>query len=150
MVEVGDIPASAYTNFWDDGYPSGGNHWSSYADVDVKSGSYQNGTGSDGIGDTPYNIDASNMDSFPLMGPISFFNAGTWDETTHNLHTVCNSTVSDFIFSEDHKMVRFNVTAPDDTAGFFRVTVPNELLWCDTPEQWEIRVNNTLIKTEKY
>jgi parallel beta-helix repeat protein len=54
---------------WDDGYPSGGNYWSDYAGVDQKSGSYQNVTGSDGIGDTPYIIDANNTDNYPLMNP---------------------------------------------------------------------------------
>ncbi|MCW4043685.1 MAG: right-handed parallel beta-helix repeat-containing protein [Candidatus Bathyarchaeota archaeon] len=52
---------------WDDGYPSGGNYWSDYNGVDVKSGPYQNETGSDGIGDTPYVIDENNQDDYPLM-----------------------------------------------------------------------------------
>jgi parallel beta-helix repeat protein len=58
-----------YQNTWDDGYPSGGNHWSDYTGVDELSGPYQNETGSDGIGDTPYNIDSKNRDRFPLMNP---------------------------------------------------------------------------------
>jgi parallel beta-helix repeat protein len=47
-------------NIWDNGYPSGGNHWSNY-----------NGTDSDhdGIGDTPYIIDADNQDNYPIMNP---------------------------------------------------------------------------------
>jgi len=61
--------ASSYKsrNTWDDGYPSGGNYWSDYTGVDLYSGSYQNETGSDGIGDAPYVIDASNQDNYPLM-----------------------------------------------------------------------------------
>jgi parallel beta-helix repeat protein len=55
------------TNVWDDGYPSGGNYWSDYNGTDVFRGSYQNQTGSDGIGDTPYPIDANNQDHYPLM-----------------------------------------------------------------------------------
>ena len=55
------------TNFWDDGYPSGGNYWSNYAGNDTYSGPYQNETGSDGIGDTPYVIYANNQDRYPLM-----------------------------------------------------------------------------------
>lgn len=59
----------APSNFWDDGYPSGGNYWSDYAGVDEKSGSYQNETGSDGIGDIPYVINEDNVDRYPLMRP---------------------------------------------------------------------------------
>jgi len=56
-------------NTWDNGYPSGGNYWSNYTDADLYSGPYQNETGSDGIGDTPYVIDAENQDNYPLMNP---------------------------------------------------------------------------------
>jgi len=56
-------------NSWDGGYPSGGNYWSDYTGVDEFSGPYQNETGSDGIGDTPYIIDAYNRDRYPLMNP---------------------------------------------------------------------------------
>jgi parallel beta-helix repeat protein len=56
-------------NVWDDGYPSGGNFWSDYTGVDFYGGQYQNETGSDGIGDTPYVIDANNQDNYPLMKP---------------------------------------------------------------------------------
>jgi parallel beta-helix repeat protein len=59
------------TDTWDDGYPSGGNYWSDYHGTDLFSGPYQNLTGSDGIGDTPYVIDANNSDNYPLMDPYS-------------------------------------------------------------------------------
>jgi parallel beta-helix repeat protein len=54
-------------NTWDIGYPGGGNYWSDYMGVDVMSGKYQNETGSDELGDTPYIIDQNNQDNFPLM-----------------------------------------------------------------------------------
>jgi len=54
---------------WDNGYPSGGNYWSDYNGTDLYSGPYQNETGSDGIGDTPYVIDENNVDRYPLMEP---------------------------------------------------------------------------------
>lgn len=57
----------ASNNTWDSDYPSGGNYWSDYLGVDEKSGPYQNETGTDGIGDTPYTIDAYNQDRYPLM-----------------------------------------------------------------------------------
>jgi parallel beta-helix repeat protein len=56
-------------NVWDDGYPSGGNYWSDYSGVDLYKGPSQNVPGSDGIGDTPYVIDANNTDRYPLMNP---------------------------------------------------------------------------------
>ncbi|MCJ7423421.1 right-handed parallel beta-helix repeat-containing protein [Candidatus Bathyarchaeota archaeon] len=56
-------------SIWDDGYPSGGNYWSDYTGVDLKSGPNQNQLGSDGIGDTPYTIDSNNTDHYPLMWP---------------------------------------------------------------------------------
>jgi len=58
-----------YVAMWDDGYPSGGNYWSDYSGLDLFVGVYQNETGSDGIGDTPYVIDTNNQDHYPLMKP---------------------------------------------------------------------------------
>jgi len=58
---------SSNTHIWDDGYPSGGNYWSDYTGVDLKNGSKQDQLGSDGIGDTPYIIDADNRDRYPLI-----------------------------------------------------------------------------------
>ena len=57
------------TNVWDGGYPSGGNYWSDYTGIDEKSGPNQDQSGSDGIGDAPYVIDANNTDHYPLMNP---------------------------------------------------------------------------------
>jgi parallel beta-helix repeat protein len=57
-------------NTWDDGYPSGGNYWSDYNGTDFFGGEYQNDTVTDGIGDTPYFVDASNRDNYPLMFPF--------------------------------------------------------------------------------
>ena len=50
-------------NVWDDGYPSGGNYWSDYTGVDVDG---------DGIGNTPYVVDAGNQDNSPLMTPYPY------------------------------------------------------------------------------
>jgi parallel beta-helix repeat protein len=59
-------------NIWDDGYPSGGNYWSDYTDVDQYSGPYQNKTGSDGIWDHPYIIDSNSKDNYPFTNPNSW------------------------------------------------------------------------------
>ena len=58
-----------YYNFWDDGYPSGGNYWSDHNPPDIYSGPYQNETGGDKIGDTPYVMDGGNIDRYPLIYP---------------------------------------------------------------------------------
>jgi parallel beta-helix repeat protein len=59
----------SFASIWDNGYPSGGNYWSDYTGVDKFSGPYQNETGSDGIGDTPYVIKKNEKDNYPLMNP---------------------------------------------------------------------------------
>jgi len=58
-----------YYNVWDDGYPSGGNYWSDYSGTDLYSGPYQNESSFDWIGDSPYIIDETNRDNYPLMDP---------------------------------------------------------------------------------
>jgi len=58
---------TVYGAAWDDGYPSGGNYWSRYNGTDLHSGSYQNETGFDGIGDTPYAVNSYDTDRYPLM-----------------------------------------------------------------------------------
>jgi parallel beta-helix repeat protein len=60
-----------YGNTWDNYYPSGGNYWSTYSGRDLYMGQYQNITGSDGIGDYPYQLRENNTDRFPFMHPIS-------------------------------------------------------------------------------
>jgi parallel beta-helix repeat protein len=58
------------TNFWDNGYPAGGNYWSNYISVDNFKGPHQNLTGSDGIGDDPYSISGGgSVDRYPLIQP---------------------------------------------------------------------------------
>lgn len=59
-------------NSWDNGYPSGGNYWNDYIRIDEMSGPDQNQTGSDGIGDSPYEniVQGDSPDRYPLMNPI--------------------------------------------------------------------------------
>jgi hypothetical protein len=56
-IEIADVIGA---NFWDNG--SLGNHWSGYSGAD------SNG---DGTGDTPYVIDAGNIDNYPLIEPVA-------------------------------------------------------------------------------
>jgi parallel beta-helix repeat protein len=119
-------------NMWDDGYPSCGNYWSDYIGADLYSGTYQNATGSDGIGDAPYVIDENNRDRYPLMkpwGPIEMVFNVIWDGVTYPVAIISNSTVNNFNFSQPLKQISFNVAGPDSTIGFCNVTIPKELLY---------------------
>jgi parallel beta-helix repeat protein len=69
-------------NAWDVGYPFGGNYWSNYAGVDLKSGPSQDMAGSDGIGDTRYVIDDNNTDRYPLMNVIAVHDVALTNITT--------------------------------------------------------------------
>jgi parallel beta-helix repeat protein len=121
-VQVYDEGSSKSINVWDNGYPSGGNFWSVYTGVDMKSGFYQNETGSDGIGDMPHIINANNTDNYPLMGLFSDLKA----TSEYHVTTICNSTISDFQFNGT--AIIFNVTGVDGTTGFCRICIPTALM----------------------
>ena len=73
----------AESQYWDDGYPSGGNYWSDYAGSDYYHGPGQDLPGSDGIGDTPHQVVATNpggFDSYPLMGDPCPVTATSWSQ----------------------------------------------------------------------
>jgi parallel beta-helix repeat protein len=53
------------TNFWDNGYPSGGNYWSDYTEKYPEASA----TGNLGIGNIAYVIDQNNQDNYPLINP---------------------------------------------------------------------------------
>jgi parallel beta-helix repeat protein len=132
---VAAVSPSININLWNSSYPSGGNYWSSYTGVDIYSGINQNEPGSDGIGDSAYNIGGNNTDHYPLMGPFSNFSISYQGETCY-IATSCNSTISDFQFNEAAKTVSFNVTGQDGTTGFCRAIIPNiiiEDLWQGNP-----------------
>jgi parallel beta-helix repeat protein len=101
------------TNVWDDGYPSGGNYWSDYNGIDVYSGPYQNQSGSDGIGDTAYVIDANNTDNYPLMQPYP----------THNV-AVNTLTVAPTMVCQGYGcLISVTVADKGDFAETFNVTI---------------------------
>jgi parallel beta-helix repeat protein len=84
----------AGANYWDDGYPSGGNYWSDYTGVDENHGENQNIPGSDGIGDTPYNIPGdNNRDRYPLVNILSstWINTGDLENARHVYSLLCAS-----------------------------------------------------------
>jgi parallel beta-helix repeat protein len=123
------------TDIWDDGYPAGGNHWSDYKGVDLNQGYYQNMTGSDGIGDTPYVINTINRDNFPLMEPWN----PKEDKTPPKINGLSRTPDSDVPAGQE-VTVRANVT--DAESGVKNVTLSyrqgNASSWNDLPMHYNV------------
>ena len=130
---------SDYANVLDDGYPSGGNYWSDYVSLDIKSGPDQNLPGSDGIGDTPYVIDENNVDHYPLMylygapSPVTYTltitatAGGTTDPIPGSYSYATNSTVqvtaiSGMGFSFEYWLLDGEVRNQNPTIVFMNAT----------------------------
>jgi len=115
-----------HPNTWDNGYPSGGNYWSNYSGTDFCSGTYQNETGSDGIGDTPCIIGENNQDRYPLMIPwpphqivqTSVQIAGKDYPITIEGNTTITNVVA------NPATLHFSTFGPDGTIGYMNVTLP--------------------------
>ena len=116
------VETSGHANFWDNGLE--GNYWSDYTGVDLDR---------NGIGDSAYEVDADNIDNYPMMGIFSDF--GTTSE--YRVQTVCNSSISDFRYNGT--AIMFNVTGENDTIGFCRICIPVALM----NETYEVFVNGT-------
>ena len=115
------------TNTWDDSYPSGGNYWSDYHGLDLYCNPFQNETGSDGIGDTPYVIDANNTDRYPLSKPYPWglHDIGVTSLTTSK--TVVgqgyNLTISTIMFNYGNSTENFNLTVYANATIIYETTV---------------------------
>lgn len=95
-----------------------GNYWSSYNGTDANR---------DGIGDTPYVIDANNTDYYPLMGMFSQFEIISQAQT-YTVTTICNSTITNFAYGTLYTgAISFNTTGPEGTEGFCRIVIPDAL-----------------------
>jgi parallel beta-helix repeat protein len=111
------------TNLWDNGLE--GNYWSNYTGVDADS---------NGIGDTPYIINASNpfitgptvQDNYPLMGLFYSFNTSV----NNDVGVVSNSSIEDFEYVESNSTIMLQVsnTTADQAAGFCRISIPHSLI----------------------
>jgi len=65
------VTSSYNIQYWDDGYPSGGNYWSDYMEKNPNAEELNDETG---IMNTPYVICADNMDMYPLAAPFDSIN----------------------------------------------------------------------------
>ncbi len=97
-------PVNSYDNgidFWHNYYPIGGNYWDDYNGEDNYKGHDQNIPGSDGLGDTSYNISESScQDVYPLINK--------WGE---------NLPYADFIYTGDNLTFTFDASISIDRDG---------------------------------
>jgi parallel beta-helix repeat protein len=133
-----DTTSSLNGNVWDNGYPSGGNYWNDYTGVDVKSGPDQDQPGSDGIGDTPYIINADNKDMYPFM------NAWNPTETTvsingteHPVTITTNATITHI--DSTLNSLNFTATGASGNKGYMLIIVPKGL----NSTRLTVLINNT-------
>jgi parallel beta-helix repeat protein len=122
----------SFNNAWDNYYPSGGNYWSNYTGNDSFNGLLQNLTSGDGIGDVTYVLDAYNQDTYPLIAPISLYDAGRWDEEHYQIEIVSNSTLLYIWLNITQRIFSFNV-ASEAGSGFCRIAMPNVII----QEMWQ-------------
>ena len=104
------------TNSWDNGIE--GNYWSDYNGRDKDENA---------IGDSPYIIGTNNQDDYPLTGAFTDFTV-IYENETHYISAICNSTISHFQFNKTLKTVNFNLTGINNTTGFCRITIPHLLV----------------------
>ncbi len=152
--QAGGGQFSYSTNTWDNGYPEGGNYWNDLQAEDMFSGPDQNETGSDGICDETYGVNALpetlpeliQYDNYPLAGMFRIFNI-SWVDSGYIVESICNSTITNFdvYISIEHpddpnaRIMQFNVTGEDGTFGFCRLDFPTALL----NGSYKVSVNGT-------
>jgi parallel beta-helix repeat protein len=112
------LEVATYPNLWDNGSTVGGNYWSDYMGTD--------GNG-DGIGDTPYNMSASNTDNYPFINQIGTVTR-SYSPYSQELSISSNSTIQAFTFDTGTKQISFNVTGIAGTTGFCDIAFPSDLL----------------------
>jgi len=133
------LAISPASNILDNGHE--GNYWSSYGGEDM------NG---DGIIDTSYEINADNVDRYPLKRkwePIREFQVSRGYKNA-TVTSFSNSTLASFNFHKDLKQISFNITSGAN--GFCNITIPRdwldgpfELYVYDTPTAFDLKQNAT-------
>ena len=128
-----DSTISTSTNYWNFDYPIGGNYWSDYVGLDVKSGENQNEDGSDDFGDTPYEINSKNQDNYPLLpyGSPFAIAIGGLQNKTYNSNSVSftftasksSATVSYSLDGQSNVTITEGKTLSDLTEGPHKLTV---------------------------
>jgi hypothetical protein len=135
-------------NFFDDGYPSGGNLWSDHYGDDLYSGPYQNETGSDGILDEAYPFKEAPLDRYPFSYPLTEIEV-TAGGSSFFLDISTNSTLIDYFLNDSAKSMNLMIQSHPSNNGSCRIKIPKGLLSCNSLSEWnvsEIYLNGTTLE----
>jgi hypothetical protein len=69
----------------------------------------------------------------------------SWQGLNYTITTVSNSTVANFNFNYSLRQVSFNVTGLIGTMGYCNVSIPKTFMWCDSPSEWNVTVDGSII-----
>jgi len=130
-------------NNWGNDYPHGGNYWSNYNGTDQYTGAYQNVTGSDGLGDSPY----KDLDAYPYIHPLTI-ESYILNGITYYFMISTNLVIYAFNYYPDEAKVNFTVKGISETQGSVRVMLPKTLLWVNSPEEWIVKIGNETINPQ--
>jgi hypothetical protein len=119
-------------NYYDNGYPSGGNYFSDSVGTDVNYTSGQNVPGSDGVFDTSYL-----GDNYPFVNPLWRFNVAA-EGKDFVVQASTNVTLSSCTLNVSAKTLEFRVQALSNFTGSVRVEIPKAMLNCTTLSQWNV------------
>jgi parallel beta-helix repeat protein len=104
------------TSYLDNGVE--GNYWDNYTGRDANQ---------DAIGDTPYSLAENSTDNHPLMGPFSYY-AIPFEAESYYVNFISNSKILEIRYDNNARIMSFNVTGSDGTAGFCRLPIPKMLV----------------------
>ncbi len=128
-----DSTVTASVNTWYVSYPAGGNYWSDYTGIDVKTGIDQDENGNDGIGDTPHVINDNAKDKYPRMleGSSLVVYITSPENTTYNVNSVTltytvsetDSVIGYSLDGQANIIISGSTTLSDLTEGSHKLTV---------------------------
>ncbi len=131
------IQTLGYPNYFDNGYPSGGNYWSDHVASDLNYTASQDVTGSDGILDEGYG-----EDRYPLVNPLTHFYVFAENSQTFLVDVSANVTMTECILNTSRKSLNLFANSSLNDCIVCRVHVPKALLSCENLTDWNVTVSD--------